>query len=243
MITIAICDDEKIHLALAKKQVDNYFSKKDIPYQVDLYPSGTAFLDKDEQYDIVFMDIELDNEPDGNTDYANGLDVLMRYKESHASYLILFTSHKDEVLNGYKVDADRFLYKPIEIPVLREALDNALTELIGIKAILGEINGVTYQIPVKNIQYIEAGHQVVYARTAKDLYPIRCSMQEIWEKLNPIQFFRPHRSYIINLKYFVSHTDTEIRLSNADQTRIGLNHSRIRALEDALLTYSEKRFM
>ena len=58
MIRIAVCDDEVIFAEKVKKIVDKYCTKRQIPFQIDLYQSGKEFIAdhvKMMEYHIVFL--------------------------------------------------------------------------------------------------------------------------------------------------------------------------------------------
>lgn len=63
-------------------------------------------MNKAGKSDIVFMDIELQNE--------NGLEVIDKYRQKYDSLNIMVTSHPEYVTDGYKIKAFRYLCKPVD---------------------------------------------------------------------------------------------------------------------------------
>ena len=104
---IAICDDEKILQEQLKVEIEGYFNSLDI--MTVCFNSGEALLVDFEknQYDIVFLDIEM-----------NGLNGLQTAKYLHEKKkdlpIVLVTSHTELAMEGYEVQAFRFLGKPID---------------------------------------------------------------------------------------------------------------------------------
>ena len=56
---IAICDDEKIALEQTCNIVKDVFDEMHLKYFIDVYMDANELLQNKDQYDIVFLDIEL----------------------------------------------------------------------------------------------------------------------------------------------------------------------------------------
>ena len=101
MYEIAICDDipqicEEVH-----RLVSEQLLKRDIDIRIHTYTSGQALFDAGMVFDILFLDIELGQE--------SGLEVARDYPYKQETRIIFLTSHVEEMPNGYKVRAFRFL--------------------------------------------------------------------------------------------------------------------------------------
>ena len=107
MIRIAVCDDEVIFAEKVKKIVDKYCTKRQIPFQIDLYQSGKEFIAdhvKMMEYHIVFLDI--------NMEEIDGLEAARELRKlCRETYVIFVTAFINYTLEGYKVDAIRYLLK------------------------------------------------------------------------------------------------------------------------------------
>ena len=80
ILQIAICDDEKAILSLVEKKVKEVAKKYNKRIETRQFENGKEFLKSSQKYDIVFMDIELENE--------NGLEVLDIYRKKLIVYLL-----------------------------------------------------------------------------------------------------------------------------------------------------------
>lgn len=92
-------------------------------YQVLSFESGTAFLEADDAFDAVLLDIEM---PD-----INGYDTCRRFREQARSVEVpvIFVSAHDttpERVAAYEAGGDDFLTKPIAAHELRHKLNNAI---------------------------------------------------------------------------------------------------------------------
>lgn len=187
MIQIAVCDDETYYT----DKIQNFLFHQSVECEVNIFHSGKSFLDSGKDYDIIFMDIEL---PD-----CNGIKLLRKYNFS--SIIIIFTSHKEEILNGYYIRAFRFLLKPIDDLLIYEAFFNAVNELK--KQIYIEVvdeNRNRNEISLDKIVYIEAGDKRSGVRTLSKFYYSNLPINKLKVYLNA-NFYFVHRSYIINMNY------------------------------------------
>lgn len=206
MLNIAICDDEEYFRELIRTCVCNYMDDRDIPFKIDLFDSGKSFLALGFhilKYHIVFLDINM-----------NGIDgietaKLMR-KVSNQIYLVFVTAYMDYTLEGYKVDAVRYLLK--RRSNLQEPIDECMN------AIFEKMNMTVSKIKFK---FQEGEREISTVRllyVESRLHKLEFHMMEdeeqvytLYEKLNAIEkqleghsFIRVHQSYLINMKYIQS---------------------------------------
>lgn len=193
MLKIAIVDDEKNWREKAREQVENYFDKGDIC--IDMFSSGEKFLDSEDSYQIVFMDIEMPG--------RDGFSVLQEYREEHVdSLFIILTTHIEMGLEGYKVEAFRYIDK-YHMEKIKEALCNAMLRLEKYQIL--EIPVLSYavqKIRRYRVLYFEVyNHQVImYTQTGEN---VRCTetLAELAERLGDKGFVLTNRSYLVNLEH------------------------------------------
>ena len=61
--------------------------------------------------------------------------------------------------------------------------------------------GTEFLVPARDIEWLEAAENYVNLHVRGRVYPLRSTMAAIQERLDPQQFVRVHRSYIVNLGY------------------------------------------
>lgn len=218
-MNIAVCDDEPVWRQIVSEKIREYAGKTGMQAELRTFSSGRELLSSGQEFDIVFMDIELDGE--------NGMEVMDEYRAKSRSVNILFTSHGEEMANGYKVKAFRFLMKPLDDELLTEALGSALRELGSRRKLIGYRDGEQSVIYEDDIIYIEAGDKSSGIRTKDGFYRTRLMISEMMKKIDPQNFYMPHRSYIVNLNYIEKVDKCGIILCNGEKIRV----SRLRQKE------------
>ena len=131
MVTIAICDDEEIQRNLLKKLVEAWAAGRNHALRVSLFASGKELLEawKKERCDIVLLDIQM---PD-----MDGMDAARRLRETDGQTGIFFvTGYEDYLVQGYEVEAFRYLIKPVSEEKLCGALDQFLKKRDGQRKLL-----------------------------------------------------------------------------------------------------------
>ncbi|MBO5372195.1 MAG: response regulator transcription factor [Lachnospiraceae bacterium] len=185
---IAIVDDEENWRRNIYKKLKTYFQNADI----EMFSSGDVFIEKQEVYDIVLLDIKMEG--------RDGFETAREYAlYGEDSVVIILTTHSELVKRGYEVSAFRYLDKV--------NLDEELPEAVAAVKKLFAKNKTVY-IPIVNEgEKVFELKEIVYAETEKRnirIYTVKrdflsnIGMTEL-EKLLGNAFFRCHRSYIVNL--------------------------------------------
>ena len=211
-MNIAVCEDEPVWRRIVSEKIQEYIGKTGMQAELRTFSSGRGFLCCGQDFDIVFMDIELGGE--------NGMEVIDEYRQKSRSVNIFLTSHGEEIANGYKVKAFRFLLKPLDDELFSEAMGSALRELASRRKLIGYQEGKQSVIFEDDIIYIEAGDKASGIRTKNGFYMTRLMIGEMMERIDPQNFYMPHRSYIVNLNYIEKVDKCEIILCNGEKIRV-----------------------
>ncbi|NUO80693.1 LytTR family transcriptional regulator [candidate division KSB1 bacterium] len=89
-------------------------------------------------------------------------------------------------------------------------------------------------LPVARVVWIGTQYRMVYAFTDLQRHPLDFGLDELSEMLDPVQFFRIHRSTIVNLRKIekISNlSDGRCKLVMQDKTGSAIVVSRYRAME------------
>ena len=162
---IAVCDDESIFQEQLKTELEQYYRSLDV--LVECYSSGEELLMDyaKKHHDIVFLDIEMEG--------MNGLQVARQLHEKNRNLpIVLVTTHTELAMEGYEVQAFRFLSKPVKLDKLIAALQAMESLLLEDEKISIVNDGVNMFLPCKSICYIKSENVYLQVITTKESYLI-----------------------------------------------------------------------
>lgn len=230
---IGMCDDQKIFLKQMRQIIDKYMEFRKIPYTIVEFSGGEELLEYDLQLDILFLDIEMSG--------IDGLETAKRYQVKYNNgntKIIFLTSHNELMSKGYIVKAFRFLLKPVEKEALKEAIESAIDEFSNDEVLVLDAKNYHKEIPYKDVIYLEAQNKEVLIRTADGYERITGKMDEYEEKFQNSDFYRTHRSYIVNLFWVKEIVGSEIILKNGERAKIG--RDKVKYIKEKFFNYIRK---
>lgn len=203
-LRIAIVDDERIIC----EQVENFIQKEHRGCRIDTYLSGQAFLEAKKQFDLVFLDIQMEG--------MDGMDTARVFRKMQPEAILIFvTGSKEYVFEAFDVSAFHYLLKPLEERKFAEVLNRAIGESQRCKAGRQErlfIRKKNLTIDQKDILYIESRGKKVDIHTLKETFSIYGAMNELEMQLSG-SFYRCHRGYLVNMAYITEYGADSITLT------------------------------
>ena len=194
---IAVVDDfqkDRDQLAL---DVEEYLKEQSLPGEVYGYPGGEELLealDRGEGYDTVFLDI-----------YMNGMDGMSAARQlrqrGSACRIVFVTSSDSFAVEGYKVQAFRYLVKPYDRGELYEILDGLLEEKRRARPYL-EIreDRISKKVYFDEIEMAEQeGHYTLLYLTNGENMRARMTVRELAQKPKEPRFLECYRNLLVNL--------------------------------------------
>lgn len=208
-----IVDDEKRARNLLRVLIDENCPKITAIYEASNLLDGVAII-KDEEPNIIFLDIEMPQH--------SGLEILNFIDKDVSNFEIIFTTaYSEYAIQAFQLAAIDYLLKPIRPNQIKQAVDKAIAfmgksqlslKLEELKLSLASssfdkiaLSGadsvkfvslqdiVLFQADGMYITvYLSDGSTILVTKSLKHFATIL--------ERKPI-FFRPHRSYIINLSY------------------------------------------
>ncbi|HHD2717070.1 LytTR family DNA-binding domain-containing protein [Clostridium perfringens] len=220
MLSIAICDDEKIPRIILKEMLKNICNKNNIDAIIDEFSSGIELLNiykrNTKKYSIVFCDIIMKE--------MNGIELLRKLGELDVFIqAILITGSEEYVFQGYDVGALNYLMKPVSYEKLEKELFRAIKNLnfTSPSRYAININGKTNFIDLSEVLFFEVNNKTITANLEKDSIDFNMKIAKLEEELRSRNFLRCHRSYLVNISHIDSILQNKIILKNSVEIPVG----------------------
>jgi two-component system LytT family response regulator len=157
--------------------------------------------------EVVFLDIEING--------TNGLECAKIIADLEPKTKIIFaTAHSEYMSDAFEVYAFDYLIKPFHIervnhtldrikalyePARSEELDKIVKYERGLDKLLVKGKESMSFIDIKDIILIQRENSSTVIYTKQDSFTTSASLTDIEAKLDPEQFMRSHKSYLINV--------------------------------------------
>ena len=212
---VAVCDDEKLFLQSLRERLEAVGGSDML---ISTFTNGTDLLREiasGRRFDALFLDIEMPG--------LSGLDAARKLREQGGDIPIVFlTSHTELAMEGYEVDALRFLPKDCSDKKLTDALKAIEREMGAKPSIVIRQKGEEFVIPPEKIILVEADNNTVHFRLEGDALSTRMKLTEAEELLSKASqdFVKVHRCIIVNLSHVKKYNAKELLLDNGQTVPI-----------------------
>jgi len=209
---IAIVEDEQLAAEKLEKMILKYDSSCNIVGRLDSVDTATEWLKNQGSPDLMFLDIQL---TDGTS-----FDI---FRHVSIECPVIFTTAFDQyALQAFQLHSIDYLIKPISQEKLNAALDKlkdfkaSLSQNTDINHIVEELaqkqnayksrflvkSGSTLRsIETRDIAYFFSEDKLVFLMTGSgSRFVLSETLDELESQLNPADFFRINRQYIVNFK-------------------------------------------
>lgn len=214
MIKTMIVEDEK----LARDEL-KFLIEEDSDFEVlNEAADGEKALKllKENNIDLLFLDIQIPG--------TSGIEIArILNKQKNSPYIIFTTAYDEYAVEAFQLSAVDYLLKPISDQRLEESLDRAKKEINDdhnfnqkLDNLFANLNNSKQKkclnkiavmekdyylmLNFEDIYYFSTRDKKVWAQCHKKSYMTGFQLKEL-EKMLPEQFFRIHKSYIVNLKH------------------------------------------
>lgn len=207
-MNIAVVDDERI----IREQICSLIEKQKPTCRLNAYSSGEEIVASEKRFDIIFLDIKMGG--------IGGIETARRLREKNNDTILIFvTGVREYVFDALDLYAFQYLLKPINERKFLEVLDRAVKE--------AEKNTEKQELFIKSkkltvdqadILYIESsGKKVaIHIVGSKKIIEIYSSMDELEKELDK-NFYRCHRSYIVNMSHIEEYNNDSITVTSGDR--------------------------
>ena len=217
---VAVCDDDERQLDITKTALEQAYRSLDL--LIDVYQDGNELLDRIEHifYDLVILDIEMPG--------MNGIETGKRLRAvADKTAIVFLTSHIEYALEGYEVNALRYLMKPVSVEKLSEIIRYLLDRQKKERKLLLKQGDETTTVSILDILYMEAQNQNIRVVTSNGEYVNRYNLSDYEKEMTEYGFFRIHRGYLVNMEHVSRILGKEVVMSDGVHLPVSRNKERI----------------
>lgn len=236
MIKIAFCDDDMEVLHQMNELLDRYRVERneDITYAAFQSPFELLTeIEKGIRPDILFLDVVMPGQ--------NGMDVAKEIRQYDTNMKIIFlTSSPEFAVESYSVGAYFYQLKPIWEESFFRLMDAVLAECEKKKKnslILRSKDGIT-RINLQQLEYCEVlGRKLLFHLENGAVLESAGSLDDLAGQLMQYSnFFRPHRSFLVNMEYIQNISSRSIKMVN--DAEIPIPHGKCSEIKNIYMEYA-----
>ena len=235
MLHVAVCDDERTALQELAEEVRRWAEAEGEACSVETFASADAFWfvwDERKDLEVLLLDIEMPG--------MDGMELARRLRQAGEPIGIIFvTGNPDFALEGYDLEAVSYVMKPVRRERLHAALSRARERMARRAAVLLPLSGGELErLYIADICCLESdGHaSIVWKKDGTKLVS-KMGTQQLEQELENCSdaFFKPHRSYFINLAHVERIGKKDVRMGN--QLLVPIARGKWEPLNQAYLRY------
>ena len=245
-MNIAICDDDKKICRFFEEKIKALYQNVDIKSFYDADELWNVAKQNPKQApDILLLDIQMNR--------MDGMELARKLRSiGWKTILIFITAYTDYVFNAFDVGAFHYLVKPVSDKKLAEVLRKAAeqfqqektdTENKGIdrndeQRITIKRGGVHTTVKASDIIYAEVFNRKVVLHTTTENIEYYGKLKNLADELGR-DFYRPHRSYLVNLKYVIKYDSSVIFLESGQVMMAKQNYA---GFVKAYMSYMKREY-
>ena len=210
LLRIAICDDLPEFLLQTRYAIEHWKDKSDNLHNlhIETFEDADTLINNhhNKPFDIILMDIIMP--------LLNGMDAAKEIRQFDKSVKIVFLTHSsDYAVDSYTVKAHNYLLKPLDTTTLFQCLSE-IAEEIAQQAKYLTIRSISavHRIMLQDIEVIEAHqkHTLISLSNGNLIEAIEPLYFFEEKLLSDVEFYKCHRSYIVNLYRIKTYTQNEL---------------------------------
>lgn len=231
---IAICDDEREIRNMLGEKLKRMYPDSGVSF----YESGDELLLSDSQPDILLLDIRMEGK--------NGMETAKELRGKNKKMIVIFiTALEEYVFQAFDVGAFHYLVKPFDDKKFEEIIKKAVEELknmeesknIRNESLIITSKGKHISVNPADIIYAEVFNRKVLLHTIHADVEYYGKMKELEERAGE-DFYRPHRSYLVNFNYIIRYDAETIYLKKGQALMSKQNY---KEFKKSYLRYNQRK--
>lgn len=193
MIRVLIFEDDINDRENLKHLIEDFLDSKSVSYVIDILDDQNSILKTSFIYDFIFLDIEVNS--------SNGIEIgkEIRKYNSH-SHIIITSSFQKYLIEGYKINADRYFLKPIHKNHFNLEMENLINRYFQNDLGIIDLKVSKSKIYFKDILYIDFSNRKSYIKLLNGNDVETPYTLAYWEEnLSNYYFCKCNRFFLVNL--------------------------------------------
>lgn len=195
-LQIAVCEDS----IEEQKQLISLIENSGIPTKTTVFNSGEELLQeyRSGKFDLIFMDIYMDG--------MTGVEAVTAIRKIDENVHVAFaTTSTDHALESYRLEALKYIEKPVKAKAVHGLLELTRLKKENTPRLMLKIKGKDISVPFERILYAEQKAHILFLFLAGgEVLHANEKLDNIEKQFAGQDFFRCHKSYLMNLAYVKS---------------------------------------
>lgn len=233
MLKIAIVDDEKDSAEIIEGIVRKAFEDEEEVLTLKTFSraENVSFeLQENKTYDIYLLDIEMPE--------ITGMELARTiYKYDEESIIIFITSHPEFAIEGYEVNAYRYILKSQVKEKLPKVLQDVGREINENQnsCYYIQTNSRYERVYYKDILYLRKDEKNTVFVTKDGEKQVRKSMKQVYEEMSRPEFVYIDRGVVVNIIHITEVKKTVLVL--ADEITLRISKPHLKEVKEQINTY------
>jgi len=192
-----VCDDDKAFMYRLSEIIEKQSKQNSVLTKITGISNPADLSDQSlAEHDIVFLDIDMGQ--------YNGMKIARRIRELQLDTVLIFvTNYVEYSLEGYEVNAFRYLLKQEVNSKFSEYFKEALAVTKRKEGMMSfSIGGEPYQIKYSKILYLESNQRMLVLHTVqpeRNIDRFYGTLEDFEGELKNVGFLRIHKSFLVNM--------------------------------------------
>lgn len=221
MLSVAVCDDEKIALDIISGAVQQVFSSYKVQTKADTFsrPADLWNALQKQAYNLLFLDINMVG--------TNGIELSKKIASLASRPDIVFvSSNVGRVFETFDANPFGFVRKDNFLKDISGVIDRYVKQKLTAKSPLLQFelrdHGGLVTLDVSRLKYIEClRNEQVFHMDGQEEKSIRSRMQTLEEQLCSYGFLRIHKGYLVNCRYIARFNKETVTLKTGETLPVG----------------------
>ncbi len=218
---IAICDDEDIFSEQISKLISKTLENKS-ECDIHIFKSGEELISQknNHTFDIIFLDIEMNG--------MTGIETAKQIRKYDTDAIIVFfTSHQEFAIEGYEVNAFRFLVKNQPEYIYEKQFQSIFDEYSQKHKIFEIPSKSRVQcLHLEEIVYFEVIDKKIIIHSTHSECEYTGKLADVEIQLQNDNFIRTHKSFLVNIPWINNINKNDITMKNNDTIPMSRSHKK-----------------